>query len=223
MIELAHHYDRGGDRERAADMLAQAGERIATLGDPAGACRRFERALALLRVLAREDDQQRDRQLVSVSVHLADQLIVCGETTLARGVLEEARPWATTPGLRGAVERTSARLAAVEQAHDIAIVRLRTAIGQLIEAGDLDALCQAYLELSEVLLRIGQRVAARDELVQCVDVTTLGEGIGATVGPRPLWRVLRTLAALDEGEPAQSARLREATLAHASRTSRKPW
>jgi hypothetical protein len=83
----------------------------------------------------------------------------------------------------------------------------------------MNLVCELYLDLSAALLRAGDPAAALNELVECVDLATLGEGFTAIDGPEPFWRVLRAQAQMVEtsGDSYRALRLAEAALFHAQR------
>jgi hypothetical protein len=64
---------------------------------------------------------------------------------------------------------------------------------------------------------------ARNELGECIDVVTLGEGATATDGPDALWRVLRLNAQLTQtlGDSYRALRLAESALTHVIRVQSK--
>jgi hypothetical protein len=60
---------------------------------------------------------------------------------------------------------------------------------------------------------------ALHELVECIDLATLGEGFTAIDGPEPFWRILRAQAQMIDasGDSYRALRLAEAALFHAQR------
>jgi hypothetical protein len=69
------------------------------------------------------------------------------------------------------------------------------------------------------LLRAGDPETALHELVECIDLATLGEGFTAIDGPEPFWRILRAQAQMVDagGDSYKALRLAEAALFHAQR------
>jgi hypothetical protein len=57
------------------------------------------------------------------------------------------------------------------------------------------------------------------ELIECIDLATLGEGFTAIDGPEPFWRILRAQAQMvdNAGDSYKALRLAEAALFHAQR------
>ena len=150
---------------------------------------------------------------------LADVLRTRGETALARGVLAEARDWSGAPMLVAMVDRAGASIALSEGDVDGAIVSLRRGVGRAIATGDMGLVCELYLDLSVALLRAGDATTALHELVECIDLATLGEGFTAIDGPEPFWRILRAQAQMvdNQGDSYRALRLAEAALFHAQR------
>jgi hypothetical protein len=79
--------------------------------------------------------------------------------------------------------------------------------------------CELYLDLAAALVRSGDPDAALSELVECIDLVTLGEGPSSFDGPDPFWRILRAQAQLLEslGDSYKALRVAEAALFHAQR------
>jgi hypothetical protein len=83
----------------------------------------------------------------------------------------------------------------------------------------MNLVCELYLDLSTALLRAGDPETALRELVECIDLATLGEGFTAIDGPEPFWRILRAQAQMVDtgGDSYRALRLAEAALFHAQR------
>jgi hypothetical protein len=83
----------------------------------------------------------------------------------------------------------------------------------------MSLVCELYLDLSASLLRAGDPDTALNELVECIDLATLGEGFTAIDGPEPFWRILRAQAQMidNAGDSYRALRLAEAALFHAQR------
>jgi hypothetical protein len=83
----------------------------------------------------------------------------------------------------------------------------------------MNLVCELYLDLATALQRAGDPETANRELVECVDLATLGEGFTATDGPESFWRILRAQAQLIDsaGDSYRALRLAEAALFHAQR------
>ena len=111
-----------------------------------------------------------------------------GETALARGILAEARDWSSAPLLVAMIDRASAAIALSEGDVDGAIAALRRGVGRAIGSGDMNLVCELYLDLATALQRAGDPDTANRELVECVDLATLGEGFTAIDGPESFWR-----------------------------------
>jgi hypothetical protein len=142
-----------------------------------------------------------------------------GETALARGILAEARDWSSAPMLVAMIDRAAASIALSEADVEGAITALRRGVGRAIGSGDMNLVCELYLDLATALQRGGDADTANRELVECVDLATLGEGFTATDGPESFWRVLRAQSQLIDtaGDSYRALRLAEAALFHAQR------
>ncbi len=218
---LGHHHDLAGHARDAIPLLRRAGDQAAEQLDDAGAGQFYYRALVAVRqaVLSGDDDGSSEGQFVQLSVRLADVLRTRGETSIARGVLAEARDWSGSPALVATIDRAGAAIALSEGDVDGSVAGLRRGVGRAISTGDMNLVCELYLDLATALLRAGDPAAALRELVECIDLVTLGEGEGAIDGPEPFWRILRAQAQLvdNTGDSYKALRLAEAALFHAQR------
>jgi hypothetical protein len=218
---LGHHRDLAGQASLAIELLRHAGDQAAEQLDDTGAGQFYQRALVAVRqtVQSGDDDGTAEGEFVRLSVKLADVLRMRGETALARGILAEARDWSGAASLDALIERASAGIAASEGEVEGATLGLRRGIGRAIASGDMDLVCELYLELSTVMLRAGDPDGAGRELVECIDLVTLGEGVSALAGPTQLWRVVRAQAQIVSGlgDSYRALRLGEAALFHAQR------
>ncbi len=218
---LGHHHDLAGHARDAIPLLRRAGDQSSEQLDDAGAGQFYYRALVAVRqvVLSGDDDGSAESQFVQLSVRLADVLRTRGETSLARGVLAEARDWSASPSLVATIDRAGAAIALSEGDLDGSIAGLRRGVGRAISTGDMNLVCELYLDLATALLRAGDPDGALRELVECIDLVTLGEGPSSFAGPEPFWRILRAQAQLVEnlGDAYKALRLAEAALFHAQR------
>ena len=218
---LGHHHDLAGHAKEAIVLLRRAGDHCAEQLDETGAGEFYYRALVAVRqaVHSGDDDDTADGQFVMLSVKLAEVLRTRGETALARGILAEARDWSSAPLLVAMVDRAAAGIALSEGDVDGAVSSLRRGVGRAISTGDMSLVCELYLDLSTALLRTGDAESALKELVECIDLATLGEGFTAMDGPEPFWRILRAQAQMinNSGDTYRALRLAEAALFHAQR------
>ncbi|MEZ4362866.1 MAG: protein kinase [Kofleriaceae bacterium] len=217
---LGHHRDLGGEPTAAVQLLMQAGADAASLLDDEGAGQFYHRALVAVRqAVTQGDDKHAEITFVELSVRLSEVLRQRGDTTLARGILAEARDWSASPATDAALERATAALSMAEGDLDTAVLCLRRGIGRAISGGSMEIVCELYLDLAVVLSRSSDVPAAIRELAECIDIVTLGEGLDATHGPDAFWRVLRIKALLVNkvGDRYRALRLGEAALAHAQR------
>jgi serine/threonine protein kinase/tetratricopeptide (TPR) repeat protein len=215
-----HHRDLAGHAREAIPLLRRAGDHAAEQLDDVGAGQFYHRALVAVRqtVQSGEDDTA-EGQFVELSVRLADVLRMRGETALARGVLAEARDWSGVPMMVALIDRASAAIAMSEGDVAAAIGALRRGVGRAISTGDMNLVCELYLDLATALLRAGDPHTALNELIECIDLATLGEGFTAIDGPEPFWRILRAQAQMvdNTGDSYKALRLAEAALFHAQR------
>jgi serine/threonine-protein kinase len=218
---LGHHHDLAGHAKEAVRLLRKAGDHAAEQLDDAGAGNFFYRALVAVRqaVQIGDEDSGTEPQFVTLSIKLAEVLRTRGETALARGILAEARDWAHSQLLMASVDRAGAAIALSEGDLDGAIAGLRRGVGRAIGSGDMNLVCELYLDLAQALLRAGNPDGANRELSECIDLVTLGEGFTAEAGPEPFWRVLRALAQIIDGsgDAYRALRVAEASLHHAQR------
>ncbi|MDB4954861.1 MAG: serine/threonine protein kinase [Myxococcales bacterium] len=221
VAQLGHHRDLAGQSKEAIDLLRVAGDHAAEQLDEAGAGQFYYRALVAVRqaVQSGDVDDGADHQFVQMSVKLADVLRTRGETALARGILAEARDWSSAPMLVSMIDRASAAIALSEGDVDGSIAALRRGVGRAIGSGDMNLVCELYLDLASALLRAGDPDTANRELVECIDLATLGEGFTAIDGPDSFWRILRAQAQMVDngGDSYRALRLAEAALFHAQR------
>ncbi len=196
---LGHHFERAGDLERAAELLALGGDEAVRHLDDAGACRLYNRALGCARslMLLAGDDGDARRRFVEISIKLGDALRIGGQLGLARGLLEEARTHAYgEPLLEAQLLRACGHLYMSENDIDAAIALLRDGIGLGITTGNTELLAELYLDLSTMYLRNGEPVGAATELEEAVNLLTVGEGPRATGAPASMWHILLRLAHL---------------------------
>jgi hypothetical protein len=217
---LGHHHDLAGHAKDAIPLLRRAGDHAADQLDDVGAGQFYQRALVAVRQAVQSgEDEKAEGQFVQLSVKLADVLRIRGETALARGVLAEARDWSGVPMLVSAIDRAAAAIGLTEGDLYGAITALRRGVGRAIATGDMNLVCEMYLDLSTALLRSGDPDTALSELVECIDLVTLGEGFSAMDGPEYFWKILRAQAQMIEstGDSYKALRLAEAALFHAQR------
>jgi hypothetical protein len=218
---LGHHHDLAGHADEAAEYLMRAGDRAAHYLDDEGACALYQRALHAARSVLYAGDEDHDtRRYTLLSVKLADALCASGQLGLARGVLDEARPWAAgMPKSEAMIARASAHLSIGDDDLPGATGFVRRAIGYAISSGDGTLIADLYLDLAAILTRGGDPDGARRELEEGVDLVTLGEGMTAEGGPPEMWRMLSRLSQLASGagDHARALQIGEHALRHARR------
>jgi serine/threonine-protein kinase len=208
----ARHAEAAGEVARALDLYFEAGHDAVRRFDDAGATVWYERALAMARELQKRGVPSSSRLAGDASILLAEVLRYSGKSGLAIRVLEEAEQFGPDARQRAALERQGALCAEPGEA----LRRLECAVGLSIRAGDLELLCQCYLDLVRELRNADRPNDARHELEQAIDVITAGSGLAAVRGPERLWRLSLTLAELEllTGNHARAREHAEATLAH---------
>jgi hypothetical protein len=218
---LGHHHDLAGHAKDAIPLLRRAGDQSAEQLDEVGAGQFYYRALVAVRqaVQSGDDDGTAEAQFVQLSVRLAEVLRARGDTALARGVLAEARGWSGAPLFVALIDRAGAAIALGEGDVDGSVAALRRGVGRAIATGDMELVCELYLDLAAALQRAGDPSGALRELGECVDLVTLGEGFTAIDGPDAFWRILRAEAQLADaaGDAYRALRLAEGALFHAQR------
>src|SRR4030095_12194923 len=83
--------------------------------------------------------------------------------------------WSGAPILVALIDRSGAAIALSEGDLEGAIAALHRGVGRAISTGDMNLVCELYLDLSTALLRAGDPAGALRELVECIDLATLGE------------------------------------------------
>jgi serine/threonine-protein kinase len=224
-ILLGHHHDLAGHAGLAVTLLAQAGDEAVSQQDDVAACNLYRRAIVSVRnsVRVEGEDTYSDQDFVLLSVKLSEALRIRGEIGLARGALSEARNWADTPLLEASLDRASATIAAVIDDTDGASQLLSRAIGKAIAAGEMNLVCDLYVDAANLLVRVGNLDQARRELTECIDLVTLGEGVDVAGGCGRLWNVLKRQAQIvGTFDPATALTLAEAALRQAGRVGNRP-
>jgi eukaryotic-like serine/threonine-protein kinase len=191
---LAHHAEQAGETKRAYRHYMAAGADAVRRFDDRGAGRWYGRAVAMARELEGRGVPGAPAELVDALLHLAEVLRLAGEWRLASGALDEADGQVRTDRQRALGERTRGMLALTAGEPTTAANHLETAAGAALRAGDRETLCQIYLDLAHALERSGRPADATAELIQAIDVLTLGEGLARATGPERLWRVGLALA-----------------------------
>ncbi|MCG8417255.1 MAG: protein kinase [Proteobacteria bacterium] len=218
---LGHHHEMAGHLEDAASLLMIAGDDAVHQLDDRGAMALYQRAHEAARKVMLKNDEVDQRVLfVTLAVKLAETLRKDAQLKLAHGVVEEAKGYCDgEPSLNAQLLRASAHLCIAEGRIDPATETLRRAIGLLIPVGEMELLPDFYLDLAAVYERKGDIDKAIAELIEGIDIVTLGEGENATDGPMVLWRLLLRQARM-QGASNQSERalqLAESALIHARR------
>lgn len=191
---LANHAEQAGEIKRAYRHYMTAGTDAVRRFDDRGAARWYGRAAAMARELEGRGVPGAAAELVDALLQLAEVMRLAGEWRTASIALDEAEGQTRTDRQRAIGERTRGMLAMSMNEPHAAVLSLETAAGAALRAGDRETLCQIYLDLAQALDRAGRPGDAIAELVQAIDVLTLGEGLARATGPERLWRVGLALA-----------------------------
>jgi tetratricopeptide (TPR) repeat protein len=203
---LAHHAEQAGEIKRAYRFYMAAGTDAVRRFDDRGAARWYGRAAAMARELESRGVPGSPAELVDALLHLSEVLRLAGETRLATAALDEGERHARSDRQRALGDRIHGMLALATGDARAAVLHLQGAAGAALRAGDREALCQIYLDLAQALQSAGRAEEAIGELVQAIDVLTMGEGLERATGPERLWRIGLALAE----RLAASGRLAEA-------------
>jgi len=190
-----HHAEQAGELRRAHRLYLDAGIDAERRFDDVGAALWYGRAVATARELESRGLPDAALDVVEASLRLAEVLRHADQPRLAAGALDEAMTRHTSERQRALARRTRGLIDLRTGDFASAIAQLESAAGSAMRAGDRDALCQIYLDLSRALDRAGQGERALAELEQAIDVVTAGSGLANANGPDSLWRIGLALAA----------------------------
>ncbi len=199
-VVVAHHAYRAVESSRVA-LLERAGDAARQGFDDDAAVRWYRAALERGRQALTEGAGDELTQ-IRLALKLALVLRYRGEVVASETVLREALELAAARGDRWAevqARRGLARLAAQWENLEGAREHLTLALQSALAGGDAAALSELYLELSDVLVRLGDAAAAERELWEGLMLVTHGDGPEAERGPEPLWRMLLALGELARG------------------------
>ncbi|HEY7957723.1 MAG TPA: protein kinase [Polyangia bacterium] len=202
-------------------LLERAGDAAREGFDDDAAARWFRAALDSGRAALADGGGDEGRQ-IRVALKLGLVQRYRGDVVQSEHVLREALSLASARQDRWAevqARRGLARLASSWDNLDHARDHLMAAVGAALGCGDPAMLADLYLDLAEVLQRLGDFQGAERELWEGLLLCTGGEGPEAKDGPEPIWRMLITLAelALRAGNPESARRAGSQALHHAER------
>jgi serine/threonine-protein kinase len=196
-VVVAHHAYRAAESSRVA-LLERAGDAARQGFDDDAAIRWYRAALERGRQALSEGAGDERAQL-RLALKLARVLRYRGDVVASESVLREALELAVARGERPAeieARRGLARLAMHWDHADDAREHLTLALQASLGGGDAATLAELYLELSEVLVRVGDVDGAQRELWEGLMLVTAGDGPEADRGPDPMWRLLLALGEL---------------------------
>ncbi|HXU74238.1 MAG TPA: protein kinase [Polyangia bacterium] len=196
-VVVAHHAYRAGETSRVA-LLERAADASRQGFDDDAAVRWYRAALERGRQALTEGAGDELTQ-IRLALKLALVLRYMGEVVASESVLREALELAVARGDRWAevqARRGLARLAAQWDNLDGAKEHLTLALQASLAGGDAATLSELYLELAEILARLGDGATAERELWEGLMLVTAGDGPEAERGPEPLWRMLLALGEL---------------------------
>lgn len=210
----ANHAEESGELALAYDLYITAGTDSVRRFDDPGAAVWYGRALACARRLHGEGSVDSLGRLVGASVLLAEVLRQTGEFKLATGVCHEAQ--ALKPGDKhtAMLKRTLGIIALSCGESKRSEQLLKSAIGSALRSGERDFLCQCYLDLISALDKQDRFSEATQELLEGIDVITLGEGLLTMGGPKRLWRLGLILATRQFRDGCLADARKTAQLAH---------
>ena len=195
-IVVAHHAHLTGSAPSL--MLERAGDAARDGFDDDASARWYRAALDRGRQALGDGKGDEGRQ-VRIALKLALVQRYRGDVLQSERVLREALElsrarsdtWAAIQALRGL-----ARLASTWQQLDRAREHLIEAVGSALGGGDPGLLAELYLDLADVLVRLGEHASAERELWEGLMLCTGGDGPESARGPDQLWRILLLLGDL---------------------------
>ncbi|MBL4635639.1 MAG: protein kinase, partial [Kofleriaceae bacterium] len=190
----ANHAEESGEMSLAYDLYIEAGTDSVRRFDDPGAAVWYGRALSCARRLHAEDLSGSLSRLVGASVLLAEVLRQSNELGLATGVCSEAQALNPDDKHLAMLKRTQGVIALALGQEEQSAKHLKSAIGSALRCGEREFLCQCYLDLITTLDKQGKTDEATQELLEGINVITLGEGLLTTSGPNRLWRLGLILA-----------------------------
>jgi len=196
-VVVAQHAYRAGETSRVA-LLERAGDAARQGFDDDAAVRWYRAALERGRQALTEGAGDELTQ-IRLALKLALVLRYRGEVVASETVLREALELAAARGDRWAevqARRGLARLAAQWENWEGAKEHLTAALQASLAGGDAATLADLYIELSDVLVQLGDASSAESELWEGLMLVTHGDGPEAERGPEPLWRMLWALGEL---------------------------
>ena len=206
-IVVAHHARESGGAPSV--MLERAGDVSRDGFDDDQSARWYRAALDVGRYALSQGRGDEGRQ-IRIALKLGLVQRYRGDVLMSEQVLREALELACSREDRWAevqARRGLARLASTWQNLDSAREQLVTAVGAALGGGDRAMLAELYLDLADVLERLGDLPGAEAELWEGMMLITGGEGPEADTGPDALWRMLLVLGQLARrGQQLDSAR-----------------
>ncbi len=163
-----------------------------------------------------------ERQLMHIELKLGIILRYSGDLAGAEAVLREAAQLAQEGKESWALiqaRRSLARIASMSNRGDRARAELNLAVKAALALGDGSILCETYLDLGDIVMRLGLPLEAEQELDEGLLLVTQGDGPEAESGPPSLPRLIARLAEVK----LTLSKLREASrlIPHALRLAAK--
>jgi serine/threonine-protein kinase len=195
-VLVAHHGHLSGGAPSV--MLERAGDAARDGFDDDAAARWYRAALDRGRqafALGKGDEARQIRIALKLALVLRYRGDILGSEKVLREALELARRlkdrWAEIQALRGL-----ARLASSWDNFESAKQHLIAAVNASLGGGDPANVAELYLDLADVLMRLGDLEGAERELWEGMMLCTGGDGPEVDGGPEPLWRMLLLLGEL---------------------------
>jgi len=218
VIERARHAADANLGSEALELLLEAGEVAGFWLDDEGASAHYRRALDIARwdLLLGEEDEL----LPLISLKLGDSLRRSGHYLASEMTYKEALAIsARHPTLRARLQRGLAKLLVERGLPDEGLGAMRLAMTQAQGADSAALVSEMYVDLSDVLGRLGRHESAAHELDEGISLVTGGDGAQSTSPPRGFWKLLARAAeahsALDD--LPRSVEMASLALHHAER------
>jgi serine/threonine-protein kinase len=159
---------------------------------------------------------------IRIALKLGIVLRYRGDVIQSEHVLKDALELATHRNDRWAqvqARRALARLGAAWNQHENTRDHLVAAVQAALGGSDPATLAELYIELSEVMRKLGDLEGAERELWEGLMLCTSGDGPEGSSGPEPVWRMLISLGqlALQGARSDDAVRLGQDAVRHAER------
>src|SRR5262249_31515019 len=152
LVVSAHHAEVAGELDRALTSYIAAGDDAVRRFDDRRAAALYHKAITIARRQQAAGDPRSAQEVVAISLRLADVLRYMGELGFASGTLDEAEMFSPSVAQQAGIARARGRIALLQGNSEAAIGTLRRAIGLALRAGDVEFLCETYIDLASALV-----------------------------------------------------------------------